>query len=49
MSSLLLVVFVAGLLVGGPPQWAWAALLGSGVTFGVELLLLARQRQREGR
>jgi diacylglycerol kinase len=43
VSTLLLVVFIAGLLLG-TPQWAWLALIGSGVTFAVELLLMARQR-----
>ncbi len=43
VSTVLLVVFVVGLFVG-TPQWAWLALLGSGVTFGVELLLVARRR-----
>ena len=43
VSTLLLVVFVVGLLLG-TPQWAWLALIGSGVTFGVELVLIARRR-----
>jgi hypothetical protein len=43
VSTLLLVVFIVGLLLGTPP-WAWIALIGSGVTFGVELLLMSRRR-----
>jgi len=41
LSSLLLVVFIAALLVGadGIPQWGWFALIGSGLAFAVELLL----------
>lgn len=49
LSSLLLVVFIAALLVGGSgmPQWGWIALIGSGVAFAVELVLLRRERSRE--
>jgi len=40
LSSILLAVFVAALLVGpGVPQWGWIALLASGVAFAIELLL----------
>jgi len=45
LSSLLLVVFIVALLVGGSgmPQWGWLALLGSGVAFAIELLLARRR------
>ena len=43
LSSVLLVVFIAALLIGpGIPQWGWLALLGSGVAFTVELVLRRR-------
>ncbi len=44
LSSLLLVIFIVALIVGGSdiPQWGWLALLGSGVTFAVELVLMRR-------
>ena len=48
LSSLLLVVVIAALLIGpGMPQWGWIALIGSGVAFAVELVLLRRERSRE--
>ena len=38
LSSLLLVVFIAALIVGPTvPRWGWIALLGSGVAFAIEL------------
>ncbi len=41
LSSALLVVFIAALLVGpGIPRWGWIAALGSGVAFAVELALM---------
>ncbi len=44
LSTVLLVVGIAGLLLGGDlQQLGWFALIASGVTFGVELLLLRRQ------
>jgi len=43
LSTALLVVFIAGLIVGGPPEWAWVALLASGVAFAVELVLIRRR------
>jgi 4-hydroxybenzoate polyprenyltransferase len=43
LSTVLLVVFVAGLIAGGPPGWAWVALLLSGVAFAIELLLIRRR------
>jgi len=44
LSSLLLVVFIVALIIGGSdiPQWGWLALLASGLTFAVELLLMRR-------
>lgn len=48
LSSLMLVVVIAALLIGpGMPQWGWIALIGSGVAFAVELVLLRRERSRE--
>ena len=48
LSSLMLVVVIAALLIGpGMPQWGWIALIGSGVAFAVELVLLRRARSRE--
>ena len=48
LSSLLLVVVIAALLIGpGMPQWGWIALIGSGVAFAVERVLLRRERSRE--
>lgn len=46
LSSLLLVVFIVALIAGGSdvPQWGWLALLASGVTFAVELVLMRRGR-----
>lgn len=48
LSSVLLVVFIAALIVGGSgmPRWGWLALLGSGVAFAVELALIALRRRR---
>jgi len=43
LSTALLVVFIAGLIAGGPPEWAWVALLASGVAFAVELVLIRRR------
>lgn len=45
LSTALLIVGVAGLLFGGDDleRVGWFALIGSGVTFGVELLLLRRR------
>ena len=41
LSSALLVVFIAALLVGpGIPQWGWYAAIGSGVAFAIELALM---------
>ncbi len=48
LSTALLAVFIAGLIAGGPPQWAWFALIFSGVTFAIELLLV-RRRDRGAR
>ena len=40
LSSLMLVVFIAALIVGPDiPQWGLIALLASGVAFAVELVL----------
>jgi hypothetical protein len=46
VSTALLVVFAISFLVAGfsVPGWGWIALLLSGVTFGVELVLLATRR-----
>jgi hypothetical protein len=43
VSSVLLVAFAVAFLVSGftVPGWGWIALLLSGVTFGIELVLLA--------
>ena len=41
ISSALLVVFIAALLVGpGIPRWGVIAALGSGVAFAIELALM---------
>ena len=41
LSSMLLVVFIAALIVGPSiPLWGWIALLGSGVAFAIELALM---------
>lgn len=41
LSSALLVVFIAALLVGpGIPRWGWYAAIGSGVAFAIELALI---------
>ena len=46
-SWITLAIFVVALLVSGPtPAWGWWALIASGVTFGVELALAARERRR---
>ena len=48
LSSLMLVVFIAALLVGpGIAQWGWFALIASGVAFAVELVLVRRERSRD--
>jgi len=46
LSSLLIAVFIAALIVGGSgiPQWGWFALIGSGVAFAIELVLDRRSR-----
>lgn len=47
LSSALLVVFIAALLIGpGIPQWGWIAALASGVTFAIELALMRSQGDR---
>ena len=43
LSTALLVVFIVGLVLGGPPGWAWAALIASGIAFAVELVLVRRR------
>jgi hypothetical protein len=41
LSSALLVVFIAALIVGpSVPAWGWIALIGSGVAFAIELALM---------
>lgn len=41
LSSMLLVVFIAALIVGPSiPRWGWIALIGSGVAFAIELALM---------
>jgi drug/metabolite transporter (DMT)-like permease len=48
LSSLLLVVFIAALLIGpGISQVALLALLGSGVAFAIELALGRRRAPAE--
>jgi len=46
VSTVLLVAFAVSFLVGGfsVPRWGWIALILSGVTFGVELALIALKR-----
>jgi hypothetical protein len=46
-STVLLVVFAVSFLAGGfsVPGWGWIALLLSGVTFAIELLLIAASRR----
>lgn len=46
LSTALLVVFVISFLVSGfsVPGWGWIALILSGVTFAVELVLLRRAK-----
>ena len=48
LSSVLLVAFAASFLIGGfaVPGWGWIALLLSGVTFAIELALIAARRKR---
>jgi hypothetical protein len=48
VSTALLIVFALSFLVGGfaVPRWGWIALLLSGVTFAVELVLLAARSRR---
>lgn len=50
VSTALLVVFVASFVIAGfsIPGWGWIALILSGVTFAVELTLMARGRSRPG-
>ncbi len=43
LSTALLVIFITGLIAGGPPGWAWVALLLSGIAFAVELVLVRRR------
>ena len=43
LSTALLVVFIVGLVLGGPPGWAWIALILSGIAFAVELVLIRRR------
>ena len=47
VSTVLLAVFAVSFLVGGfsVPRWGWIALLLSGVTFAIELLLIAASRR----
>ena len=44
LSAVLFVLFIASFLVSGfsVPRWGWIALIASGVTFAVELALMAR-------
>jgi hypothetical protein len=46
VCTVLLVVFAASFLIGGfsVPGWGWIALILSGITFAVELTLLAAKR-----
>jgi hypothetical protein len=48
LSTALLVAFAVSFLVGGfaVPGWGWVALLLSGVTFAIELALVAAARRR---
>ncbi len=46
LSTLLLAVAVVG-FVAGASGLAWWSLIGSGVTFAIELALLARERRGE--
>ncbi len=49
ISTALLVVFVVALALegfDGMPGWGWIALIGSGVTFGIEVLLMLGRRSR---
>lgn len=50
LSTVLLVLFVASFVIAGfsIPGWGWIALILSGVTFAVELALVARGRSRPG-
>jgi hypothetical protein len=47
LSTVLLVVAIVGIALGD--AWGWWALILSGVTFLVELVLLRRQRGRAPR
>ncbi len=46
LSTALLVLFAVSFLVGrfSVPQWGWYALILSGVTFAIELVLLRAGR-----
>ena len=48
ISTAFLIVFVVAFVVEGfsVPTWGWIALILSGVTFGVELALLAVERKK---
>lgn len=48
VSSALLVVFAASFVIAGfeIPGWGWIALILSGVTFAIELLLIAARSRR---
>ena len=48
ISTAFLVIFVVAFVVEGfsVPAWGWAALIASGITFGVELALLAVERKK---
>jgi len=51
ISSALLVVFLLAWALEGfdrVPGWGWIALIGSGVTFAIELALVARERRGGG-
>jgi len=51
LSTALFVVFLISWAVEGfdsVPGWGWIALILSGVTFAVELALVARERRRPG-
>ena len=48
LSTAFLLAFFVGLILGGPPGWAWIALILSGVTFAVELLLIRRRDRDPG-
>ena len=49
ISTALFVVFLVAFAIegfDGVPGWGWIALIGSGATFGVEVLLMLGQRSR---